>query len=161
MPDYTPRMSHALARSRNMEQQWMEEGAKLTQPGPSCRGVGNRGCDPREAVVPKLGPGLLLSIPSLIVFPFPSRVLPCLFGCCISPQRHCLSPRVLMHVECPGQSACTSPISGLSAPWWLLSHSAHQWAGTEAAAILVLLGSVGGGANSTPSFLLSPEPFST
>lgn len=87
----------------------MEEGAKLTQPGPSCRGVGDRGCDPREAVVPKLGPGLLLSIPSLIVFPFPSRVLPCLFGCCISPQRHCLSPRVFMHVECPGQSACTSP----------------------------------------------------
>lgn len=40
----------------------MEEEAELTQAGPSYLDVGDGGCDPSEAIVPKLGPDLLLSI---------------------------------------------------------------------------------------------------
>lgn len=40
----------------------MEEEAELTQAGPFCLDVGGRSCDPWEAIVPRLGSDLFLSI---------------------------------------------------------------------------------------------------
>lgn len=62
LSDHTPWMSCALATFRSRKQQQVEEEAELTQAGPSYLDVGDGGCDPCEAIVPKLGPDLLLSI---------------------------------------------------------------------------------------------------